>query len=242
MSRVQFRPVAAGHFSLIAVVCCGHAVFKAVARRTGADIFEPAQAPDPGNDPTLALALSSNCTQQHTRTPCDVKHSRPPRHGSLRCRPQPPHGIGVDTGAGRLTGPWAARHKHHAHILLCTQVRNQSARYIFEWIEFHKLQGFAEVRIYNQCEARLVVTDPNFPDGRCKPNAEELYVGDTLVHRYGDLAAHRVSVSPGANQIISFRSCSAYAEKHGCVRRRRCPKPFGLLCHMSCFTICGTSS
>lgn len=35
-----------------------------------------------------------------------------------------------------------------ASMLLCTMVRNQTKNYIVEWIEFHRIQGFGQFRMY----------------------------------------------------------------------------------------------
>ena len=92
-------------------------------------------------------------------------------------------------------------------MLLCTMVRNES-NYLVEWVEFHKLQGFDEVLIYDNTGPR---------DGT--PS-----ISETLTRAYASgspprtLAQAGVTVQPlsgtsGAGaQITAFRKCTAHGE------------------------------
>ena len=88
-------------------------------------------------------------------------------------------------------------------MLLCTLVRNET-NYLVEWVEFHKLQGFDEVLIYDNTHAR---------DGT--PS-----IALSLAHAYAPRSLAEVGVtvkalrgtSGAGAQITAFKQCTAYGE------------------------------
>jgi len=87
-------------------------------------------------------------------------------------------------------------------MLLCTMIRNET-NYLVEWIEFHKLQGWDEVRIYDNTQ----------------PHDQTPSITTTLKKTYGeDLLAARITVENirtrvVGGQIEAFQKCTAYGEK-----------------------------
>jgi hypothetical protein len=85
----------------------------------------------------------------------------------------------------------------HAAILLCTMVQNEND-YLVEWIEFHKLQQFQNIRIYDDANG----------------NATATYF---LQAMYGDLHMHNIETVPWfrRTQTEAFQNCSQHAEETG---------------------------
>jgi len=88
-------------------------------------------------------------------------------------------------------------------MLLCTMIRNES-NYLVEWIEFHKMQGFDHVRIYDNTNAPWGSRDDHGP-----------LIADTLVKTYPDLAAAGISVVPKWTQWQgeAFAACTKWGEQ-----------------------------
>jgi len=83
-------------------------------------------------------------------------------------------------------------------MLLCTMIRNES-NYLIEWIEFHKMQGFDAVRIYDNTHT----------------SDKQPHIKETLSKVYPDLAAANISIVDGwpSGQASAFMNCSHYGDQ-----------------------------
>ena len=70
-------------------------------------------------------------------------------------------------------------------MLLCTMVRNETAGRLLEWVEFHRMQGFAHIRIHDNtrkvsmphahyCVLALLRAATRKPHGPCAPPTPEI--------------------------------------------------------------------